>query len=195
MNDGRTIRYFGFTPSFQSSEDALTIDSGFYQLRTQPSNSTMDLRPLSLPITNSPEAGLTSVLPSSVVFKRSGEYGSTTLPTHTLLPNYFVRGLKIGTIGSSDREILPSGGIMQINAFVYAQEGSWLVIPGDYFRSDLPVRAQVNPTTGAYLGSYIDYNKQHYPRSAYRWSAHRVCCRCRAKGRRSQPKRQWRRSG
>ncbi len=160
IGETNTIPYLGFNPTFANPEDALTTDSSFYQPLTSLNNSTMDIRRLTLPIMGAP-AGFTT-FPNSIAMKRSEAYSDTA--TSNLLPDYRVRAMKVGTFGSINDEIQPTGGTMQIDAFVYAQEGSWFVVPGDYFRTTNPaVRGEKNSADDSLAGSYIDYNNNNMP--------------------------------
>ncbi len=151
------LKYLGFNPVFGISDDALTVDKGFYQPKADILNSTLDTRLFATPAAASGFAPF----PQSIVLKRSDTFSDTA--RSTLLPDYRVRAMKLENYGSTNDEIKPIGGTMRINAFVYAQEGSWFVIPGDYFRTNPPVRADINATTGAFTGSYIDYNNSSTP--------------------------------
>ena len=157
VSSSPVTKYIGFTPDPTATEDALTVDSSFYQLKTELAKSTLDSRVLS--ITASPDPTLT-LFPQSIVLKRSTELSDAA--TSNLLPNYWVRSMKLENIDLNNQSIKPVMGAIQINAFVYAQEGSWLVIPGDYFRSNPPVRG-IKDGNNALVGSYIDYNNDGKP--------------------------------
>ena len=154
------IRFIGFSPNNTSNDDALTVDSSFYQLKDNIIDSTIDARVLDRPV----GTGLPLSLPQSIVLKRSAQVNTTAISD--LLPDYQVRSMRLENInlrivGAERKAIKPAAGDMQINAFVYAQEGSWLVIPGDYFRSDFPSNPQIRGEKNAgneLAGSYIDYN-------------------------------------
>jgi hypothetical protein len=52
------------------------------------------------------------------------------------VPTYFLSRIKLenATLNAGHQfETLQPGHIIDVRAFVYAQEGSWIVIPGDYF--------------------------------------------------------------
>ena len=159
IGEMNTVQYVGFNPVFGTSDDGLTIDRNFYQLKADTAlKSTMDVRTLTLPTINAP-TNLTS-FPNSIVMRRSNAYSDET--TSNILPDYRVKAIKVESYDSTNDDIKPAGGPMSIDAYVYAQEGSWFVIPGDYFRSNAPVRAEID-NTGKFKGSYIDYNNNNKP--------------------------------
>ena len=157
---GATAHYFGFNPSFANPvplpiEDALTVDKSFYRKDAESDKSTLDSREL---------PAVTALPVNSVVLKRTN--AMTDPAKSDLLPDYRVRSLKLETFDLVPGAISPVASTMKINAFVYAQEGSWFIIPGEYFRADAPVRATVytsGPNTGNFKGSYIDYNRNNAP--------------------------------
>ena len=162
------LNYIGFNAGGGNADndDALTVDSSFYQLKSAIDKSTLDSRVLDL--TNFPNNNIEPLnIPTSVVLKRSFEMtGAVTTISTTgvgqntkvdLLPAYEVRAMKVENINLVDRKVKPFSDAIQVNAYVYAQEGSWLVIPGDYFRATPPVRGIVD-NQGLLVGSYIDYN-------------------------------------
>ena len=153
----RATRYIGFNPGTGTTDndDALTVDSSFYQLKTEIFKSTLDARVFDAPVDATGLTTLFSTQPPSLVLKRAVALSDAA--TSNLLPDYRVRSLKLENINLTDRAIKPVIPALQINAFVYAQEGSWLLIPGDYFRSNPPVRGIVDGA-GKLIGSYIDYN-------------------------------------
>ena len=149
---GISSTYFGFSPDLTLTDDALTVDRYFYQLKTDARKSTLDQRDIVLP------SAATKI--NSLVFRRSDALATPL--TSALYPDYRVRGLKLENINGSTRRIQPVATAMRINAFVYAQEGSWFVIPGDYFRTDPAVRGTLD-ASGNLDGSYIDYNNNKKP--------------------------------
>ena len=162
LSGSRVTKYIGFNPGFGTTDndDALTVDSSFYQLNTDTDRySTIDSRVLAL--VPSADANLTA-FPQSIVLKRSDEL--TTPAISALLPDYEVKSMKLENVelSGTSAKIKPVASSMQINAFVYAQEGSWIVIPSDYFRSGPPVRG-IADTNGTLIGSYIDYNGDKSP--------------------------------
>ncbi len=162
-SSSRVSKYIGFNPGtgLTDNDDALTVDSSFYQLKTDmDKKSTLDSRILNLTLSTDPTL---TAFPQSIVLKRSAEM--TDAATSALLPDYEVRSLKLENVDLSTNEVKPVATAMQIDAYVYAQEGSWMVIPGDYFRSDAPVRG-ITDGTGKLIGSYIDYNGNKLPDTA-----------------------------
>ena len=151
-SQSRLTKYIGFDPTAAGNDDALTVDFSFYQPKTEIAKSTLDSRVLSLLPATDPQ--LTSA-PQSLILKRS--FALSDAATSSLLPDHRVRAMKLENASLNDQSIKPVAGALQINAFVYAQEGSWLVIPGDYFRSSPAVRG-IADGTGKIIGSYIDTN-------------------------------------
>ena len=145
-------KYIGFAPDINDADDAFTVDSSFYRTKDDVNKSSLDSRVFDSPIDPS---GL-APFPKSIVLRRSTSLSDN--PISALLPEYRVRSMKMENIYLTDRTIKPVSPEIQVNAFVYAQEGSWLVIPGDYIHSDLPVRGEMDSTSKALTGSYIDYN-------------------------------------
>ena len=163
VSGARVTKYIGFNPKTGANEndDSLTVDSSFYQFDIASAdtilNSTLDSRVLDLTLSTNPAR---TTFPQSIVLKRSAEL--TNAATPNLLPKYEMRSVKLENTSLTNDEIKPVADPMQIDAFVYAQEGSWLVIPGDYFRSDPPVRG-ITDANGKLVGSYIDYNNNKSP--------------------------------
>ena len=153
----RATKYIGFNPGTATTDndDALTVDSSFYQLKTELFKSTLDARVFDAPVDPTGLTTLFSTQPPSVVLKRA--FALSDAATSNLLPDYRVRALKLENVNLNAQSIKPVTEALQINAFVYAQEGSWLVIPGGYFRSTPPVRG-IADGSGRIVGSYIDYD-------------------------------------
>lgn len=152
------VKYIGFSPNAVSNDDSLTVDSSFYQLKKDIAKSTIDPRVLALQ-EPTVATGFT-LFPQAIVLKRPAALSTAAISD--LLPDYQVRSMKLeninlSSVGPTAKAIKAVGGDMLINAFVYAQEGSWLVIPGDYFRPNPQVRGEKN-SAGELTGSYIDYN-------------------------------------
>ena len=154
----RASKYIGFDPGIgtTNTDDGLTVDSSFYQLKTDmDKKSTLDSRVLNLNFLAATPTVTT--FPQSIVLKRSDEL--TDAATSALLPDYEVKSMKLENIdlsAATNNNVKPVADALQIDAYVYAQEGSWLVISGDYFHSDTPVRG-ITDSTGKLVGSYIDY--------------------------------------
>ncbi len=153
-------KYIGFDPNtgVSDSDDALTVDSSFYQFKADIiRKSTIDSRVLDL----LPSTDVTqSLVPQSIVLKRANEVSDVATPD--LLPKYWMRSMKLENFDLTSRRIKPVMSAMQINAFIYAQEGSWLIIPSDYFRPDPLVRG-ISDANGTLVGSYIDYDGSKTP--------------------------------
>ncbi len=144
-------RYFGFNRLLSGADDATTVDRSFYQPADLTLRSTLDARVLDFP--NNPPSGEGI---SSFVLQRAAATNATAAPAFALLPDYRLRALKCEYTNLNSKAIKPVADAIEINAFVYAQEGSWLIIPGDYFRSNPAVRG-IGGAAGL-TGSYIDYN-------------------------------------
>ena len=150
------VPYLGFNPNFAEPDDALTVDSTFYQTKDDVVNSTLDQRVLNLP-------NPTTSFIHSVVLKRSDSLAAPALSK--LLPDYRIRASKLENYNIGMNYVRPVVAALNINAFVYAQEGSWFIIPGDYFRSTPAVRSIATGTGNAtrLSESYIDYNNNNNP--------------------------------
>lgn len=148
-------RYFGFTPAVGDTEDIQTVDSSFYQASDALSKSTLDARILDFASNPAGSYG------SSFVLRRAAAPNAASAPAFTLLPDYRVKAVKYEYANLSGRSYKPVAN-MRINAFVYAQEGSWFVVPGGYFRSNPPVRGEAD-SSGNLTGSYVDYNNNGTP--------------------------------
>ena len=156
-----TVPYLGFNPLYgvvanpgdpNAIEDVLSSDQSFYQTDANILRSVLDSRSPSAPFATSDELILRQ---------------NTDLLTATdTLPEYRVRALKLENTNFGTPQdpavVAPAPLVkpvdLQIDAFVYAQEGSWFVIPGDYFRPKNPVRSNVDGTA-----SYIDFNNNGVP--------------------------------
>lgn len=152
------IRYLGFSPILLSPDDATTVDESFYQTKANILKSTLDPRILNAPAFPSFPAALATSpdIGQSIVMRRSPAVSDAA--RSALLPDYRVRSFKLENFNSNltSLRVKPVATSIKINAFVYAQEGSWLIIPGDYFRSTPQVRG-IADSTGRVVGSYIDY--------------------------------------
>ena len=179
-----TVSQFGFNPQYtgpESVEDALTVDETFYTknpavadatastdvtatLDYDVANATLDARNVALP--GAPADGANSLSlklnDNNVKFDAAGdtndsvsEYFSAAIP----IPYYRLGGLKIeGPADPYDAtgnyQSLQPGLTMDIRAFVYAQEGSWMVVPGGNFDESIktvsgsPTRVQADGATG-----------------------------------------------
>ncbi|BCM93420.1 hypothetical protein IAD21_05311 [Abditibacteriota bacterium] len=116
---------FGFCPDFTdpttipgTAEDGLTSDESFYH--TDPRQTTLDSR--SVP-------GATTGVNALTLRQSAGLVGiSSAAP----LPQYRMGHLKMEKMDAATKDATP-GYTMNINAFVYAQTGSWFVIPNVRF--------------------------------------------------------------
>jgi hypothetical protein len=87
--------------------------------------------------------------------------------TESPVPFYLLSRLKLESTPNLDTvqqfEELQPGHTIEVNAFVYAQEGSWVVIPGGYYDEDAlngqagKLRTYRHPMTGA-TGTILDYD-------------------------------------
>ena len=116
---------FGFNPDYAdpgvfpaSAEDGLTSDESFY--RTDPRQTTLDSRGV-----GGAMAGINS-------FSLYESTGLTGISTAASFPKYRMGHLKMERLDSTSQNVTP-GYTMNINAFVYAQSGSWFVIPSGRF--------------------------------------------------------------
>jgi hypothetical protein len=160
LNAFETVKQFGFNflhglgdpaaNAVDTAEDALTTDQTFYRNNfgavpgtgTTPDNTyyTLDSRILS-----NAQAGN-----NTLAFRLSPDaqnyFATGSDPS---IPYYRLARLKLENTaqanGNRDFEVLEPGYEFDINAYVYAQEGSWLVIPGAYFDDKVKTDA-----TGAY---------------------------------------------
>ena len=153
------MKQFGFAPTIGSgdAEDVMSVDRSFYQPSDLALRSTVDSRILDF------SALAVGNTVSSLVLRRAAPTNTTAIPLLPLLPDYRLRALKYEYADLNRAKTQPVADTLQINAFVYAQEGSWLIIPGDYFRARPPVRGIMDATTKALRGSYIDYNNDNRP--------------------------------
>jgi len=135
------VRYplqFGFSPNYSVTgsdpaiEDALTADDVFYQPLNAiniASATTLDSRSLQDPTT--PAGSI--VTQGTQIFSLYQPTGLTNVGTATApLPQYRLGHMKMERIDPTNGNVTP-GYTMNINAFVYAQTGSWFVIPNVLF--------------------------------------------------------------
>jgi hypothetical protein len=146
-SDYERVGQFGFNPfhgvvaapgtSTDQTEDVLTIDQSFYTVSTAaggPLHYTLDSRTFAGATggTNS----LTLRLNDTVVegATRVEDYFNNL--TSLQVPTYFLSRIKLENAELNTEhqfERLQPGHVIDVRAFVYAQEGSWIVIPGDFF--------------------------------------------------------------
>jgi hypothetical protein len=152
-------------------EDVLTIDHNFYRNHatiTDPANIqydnaeyTLDSRIVSIPAASASTDGI-NTLSFHLNLGATVPGGSTVgayFPAADVgtsqadIPFYRLSRIKLENLvlgnGTPDRDLtqIAPGATIRVNAFVYAQEGSWMVIPGDYF--DDKVRSDAS-------GAYVD---------------------------------------
>ena len=171
---GVTLPYFGFNPRYMANapdlgqEDRLTVDQSFFQPEDKTTFSTLDSRKL-LGIAPSTQNVLTT--DDVLTFQQTPLGPNYTAAQEALLPDYRVKAAKLeNTVLPTNQALyvpVPTAPIdLTVNAYVYAQEGRWFVISGDYFRSGAPVRS-LPPVNGGgtpiTLGTYIDYNNDKKP--------------------------------
>ncbi len=157
-----SVPQFGFNPIHGAPaddatlwEDALTVDQSFYS--SNPNRFTLDSRVLegigagehSMVMQFNRGSGLAGDAPLASYFS-----GSETPPYNTL-PAYRVSRLKLENTDqlNADQqwETLSPGRTLDVNAFVYAQEGSWIVLSGGDFDAGIKGVAGVR-------GTYLDIN-------------------------------------
>lgn len=151
LSDYGTTRTFGFNPAYmaganpdQNREDVLTTDRSFYG---DTNRDTVDSRVLSFSRLQNGE--------NSVTFRRSDNIDSAAVNN---LPAYYLKALKLENVTldattHTVTDIEPAVNIA-VNAYVYAQEGSWFIISGDYFDP------KIHYTSNS---SYYDYNGNGTP--------------------------------
>ncbi|HEX8234526.1 MAG TPA: hypothetical protein VF600_01075 [Abditibacteriaceae bacterium] len=121
------------TPTSEGWEDVLTSDQSFYNGTA----SWLDNRTL---------YGLVNNSQNTIALKINdlvAPYFSGV--SDPFLPRYHLSRLKLEDVGQNanhEFESLQPSQTLDVRAFVYAQEGSWIVLPGDYF--DASVRNGVD---------------------------------------------------
>ncbi len=143
-----TAMTFGFSPLFlTTNEDTRTNEQSFYQGTTSgvgipdaaTNNATLDSRSL---------AGAVAGANTLVLRPSTGVVAGVTLPT------YRAGNLKLESVDATSGDIKP-GYALNIRAFVYAQTGSWFVIPAA--PAD-PLVRDVLKLRGDATKSYFDFN-------------------------------------
>ncbi len=171
LNDFESVRQFGFSPTHGAGlaptdpatwEDVLTSDQGFYTM----GRHTLDSRVLST----------ASSGPHSLALRfavESGQSGDPPLQSYfsgaTSLPAYRAARLRLENVGLNaapdyQLETVSPGATLDVRAFVYAQQGSWIVIPGVAFdesvKSVRGVRGSYvetnDPPNGPDAGEFVD---------------------------------------
>lgn len=155
--DGDGASQFGFSPTAyvpaaQAAEDGLTVDKSFYQGTTAAgipdpttNNATLDSRALT---------GAAVGINPFVLRQNTG------IVSNVLLPIYRSGNMKLESVnpaafGSPGSGDINPGYMMNINAFVYAQMGSWFVIP------TAPSDPLLQQVKGNAVSSYIDFNNNN----------------------------------
>jgi hypothetical protein len=146
-SDYERVGQFGFNPyhgvvaapgaSIDQTEDVLTVDQSFYSLSTAaggPMYYTLDSRTFAGAIggTNSLTLRLNDAVVEGATRVEDYFNNLTTLQ----VPTYFLSRIKLenATLNTEHAfEAVQPGHVIDVRAFVYAQEGSWIVIPGDFF--------------------------------------------------------------
>lgn len=174
VGDFERVLQFGFNPTHGAGlspsdpatwEDVLTTDQSFYTANAN--RHTLDSRVLA-----EAGAGLHSLAMRFV--RQSGQPGDAPIESYfsgdASLPAYRVARLKLENENQSNAapnfqfETLKPGYTLDVRAFVYAQEGSWIVIPGAFFddsvRSMPGVRGTYvetdDPPNGPTAGEFLD---------------------------------------
>ncbi len=126
-----TSRTFGFSPDYTSgAEDGLTSDESFYNADAR--KTTLDSRAV---------PGAAAGINALCLSQSPGLVGvSASAP----LPQYRLGRLKMERLDTTTQDALP-GYTMNIQAFVYAQTGSWFVIPNAPFDASGFQDASGNP--------------------------------------------------
>ncbi|WP_123580376.1 hypothetical protein [Abditibacterium utsteinense] len=160
------VNQFGFSPNYldasNPSEDVLTGDQSFYQ--TDPIKSTLDSRQLTTGLVPGP---------NSLFLRQSN--GIVPLTAPAVYPEYRLNGLKLENVGlkviSNEAKVdtinpavlnitdPANPTTFNVNAFVYAQTGSWFVIPGGLFDDRLKT---INPTATT-VNTFLDINNNGTP--------------------------------
>lgn len=146
-SDYERVGQFGFNPyhgvvgapgaSSDQTEDVLTVDQSFYTASTAaggPTHYTLDSRTFAGATggTNSLTLRLNDAVVEGATRVEDYFNNLTTLQ----VPTYFLSRIKLENAALNAEhqfETLQPGHVIDVRAFVYAQEGSWIVIPGDFF--------------------------------------------------------------
>ncbi len=155
--DGNGASQFGFSPTAyvpatQAIEDDLTVDKSFYQGTTtagipspDTNNVTLDSRALT---------GAAVGINPFVLRQNTGIVSNVLLPTYRS-GNMKLESVNPAAFGSPGSGDITPGYTMNINAFVYAQTGSWFVIPA------APSDPMLQQVRGDAVSSYIDFNNNN----------------------------------
>ena len=165
--DYEKVGQFGFAaaygdpvaPDVDSQEDVLTIDEHFYRnggagIDRDNEKYTLDAR--KIPFTATASSNVAFLLNDKQVSTAGDKVSDRFTAGAAAIPYYRLSRLKLenpsdplDTTAKTYTNLTP-GATIQVNAFVYAQEGSWLVVPGGNFDST------VKSTTAGV--PYVDFN-------------------------------------
>ena len=143
-NDWERVGQFGFNPRHgledgaPAPEDILTAEQSFYTGKTA-EEQTLDTRVL----TRAQAGRNTLALRLNETSPDGGTladfFNATSATAH--IPYYRLHRLKLESAAqlnaAAQFETLVPAATLEINAYVYAQNGSWLVVPGTYFDDTL----------------------------------------------------------
>ena len=147
---------FGFSAAFgdntdllSSREDALTVDQTFYNGAAYADNGAYTLDSRSIDVASGAHSLVLRLNNNVVNDKKTVEdyfKAPTTTKVLSDIPYYRLSRWKLenATFDAASHEldslapyaIDADGATIAVRAYVYAQEGSWLVIPGDFFDND-----------------------------------------------------------
>jgi hypothetical protein len=183
-----SVKQFGFNPNYDGTatpdarEDILTSDQGFYQNGTgsttsgsynimqtaDKSNYTLDPRELVFTGQSDGINTLALRLNNSIVdtatSKTVSDYFNATTPANSDIPFYRMSRIKVEEIVPSNDAnqvmALSPGHTFNVQAYVYAQEGSWYVIPGADFDSRVKSNyVDLNDNNVMDAGENLDLNR------------------------------------
>lgn len=148
-----TVNQFGFNRDYTLADDALTTDESFY-------NSTATNILTSYTIDSRRVAAVAGW--NTMAVRDASGLAGLTLGAGGTWPTYRLNRLKAENVEINPLDgtltSLKPGAEMAINAFVYAQEGSWFVIPGDRFDNRIKTVAVTGGTA-----TYFDANNNNTP--------------------------------
>jgi hypothetical protein len=164
-NDYERVGQFGFNPlhgaaypevnSTNQTEDVATVDQSFYVNYTgsplSPQSSLLDSRVLN---TARPWLEHASLRLNSALVEgpyQVGDYFDATSYSSQggRVPYYNLSRIKLENVGMNDMhefESLAPATTFDIHAFVYAQQGSWLVLPNDWYDGAVRNNTDLNAT-------------------------------------------------
>ncbi|HEX8833756.1 MAG TPA: hypothetical protein VF719_06125, partial [Abditibacteriaceae bacterium] len=181
MNDYERVGQFGFNPQHGAvagsvwnaePEDFLTTDQNFYTTGWA-TGQTLDSRTVrgANGGVNSFAVRLNNQNVDGVALDRFfNDNTSVSIPYYRLWRTKFENGDQLGAARTFEK--LAPGYTIEVNAFVYAQEGSWLVVPGDYFDEDIANQAT---STSATAFSRNDLDRNGILSAGERAAGYRFC--------------------